>query len=322
MAFPLLGAIGQILMRAAGAASFAGQRAVMWGGQAAARAGAAAGAAGSAARGAASAPFQAAANLPIVGPLLKNGLAGVGNVRNNISTIFNLRMPTVAQQPGLSAAQLMGMAGKSPSEIAAAQLAERTKQHAAAMGQYNTQMQGATRELGASFGQFLLLFVTMGFGWKVFAQRLVTANEALRRYNGGIAAAYERLDIAKRVSTATTADSTAATNVMLADAWAELVKDSQPLHDDLINLTNVVAIGVTRALNSIVLLYDVAMVIAEQIPGIGGVLVDMRQQLAVANQKAGQGMGFAEAALESFVNRAKPKPGQAPQPARNQGANP
>lgn len=192
------------------------------------------------------------------GPHLQNmrqqaGIIGQ-NAKQRLGGLFGGAVGRGASAIGAGAAGLagMGMAGAGAvGGVAAAPFK--------AVAGIFAKLGAGTGPVGHSLSLFTKLagpagLVGMIFGMKKFVGVLSESNRDLAKWNGSLAASFNKLDIQQMKFDMQTANATSGSASALNDAFAELLTEFQPIRQDIGILVNLAGIGIANGTKQLIIL--------------------------------------------------------------------
>jgi len=111
---------------------------------------------------------------------------------------------------------------------------------------------------------------------------LSEANRDLSKWSGALAASFAQLDIAQMRSDIATANASAGTGANLNAALADVIREFQPIREDLANLMNIVGTGVAVHLKNLIALTKEVMATT---PWLKKILEKIQKEAEEANKK-------------------------------------
>lgn len=201
-------------------------------------------------------PKQSPANVTVQSP--QGQQQGIGGILNKLATLIVGRGPQTATpdpatMPGLSPTQMMSMMGQSQQDI---QQAHQDAQQQQAQDQaVTTPGNGGLLGGAASVVRGLIPLegaaLTAVKGLDLFGEAVLDSQKGLRRFNGQIDYAFNRLEVQQFRLSGQTANATSGSTTGLASALESFNEEFQPVKEDIITLVNTVAtagVHIARAL--------------------------------------------------------------------------
>lgn len=156
-----------------------------------------------------------------------------------------------ASMPGLSPSQLMSMMGQSNSQIQQSQNAARQQQaqaqNARTQQQHDEQFVKALKTAAVATGQFHIALTAIPISLKEFSSAILESRESLRNFNGGINAAFARLEAQNMHLGIRTANATEGSTVGMADAMRDFNEAFQPIREGMATGLNLIGTFALRA---------------------------------------------------------------------------